>query len=56
MRFDVGLARFLADGYEVKSGVDYGPLHIMQQPEAAAFVERATAFLAAARATIEDKT
>ncbi len=53
MRFDAGLARFLSDGYEVKSGVDYGPLQAISQSEAEAFVQRATAFLVAARAVIE---
>lgn len=49
LAFDSALADFLTDAFEVKLGVDYGPVERMSEAEAKAYVEKARVFLAAAR-------
>ncbi|MBV9993232.1 MAG: HEPN domain-containing protein [Alphaproteobacteria bacterium] len=52
--FDAGLANFLAEGFEKKQGIDYGPeLTFASREEAEAYLARARAFLAAARAVCD---
>lgn len=51
--FSAELAKFLSDGFEVKLGVDYGPVQRMHRAEAETHVERAASFLAAAKTILE---
>jgi len=51
MAFDQELARFLSEGFDTKQGVDYGPeVVLVSRTQAEGYVNRAAAFLAAARA------
>ena len=53
--FDRTLADFLAGGYELKTTVDYGDSAEVNSKSAADALATARAFLAAARAVLEDK-
>ena len=50
MPFDPRLAKFLAEGFDVKQSVDYGPIRLITREEAEEFLTRARTFLAAAKA------
>jgi uncharacterized protein (UPF0332 family) len=51
MPFDAELAQFLREAFETKQGIDYGPeLVAVSREEAEAYLARAEAFIAAAKA------
>jgi uncharacterized protein (UPF0332 family) len=51
LAFDARLVQFLAEGFEKKQGIDYGPeLVFVTRDEATDYIARARAFLATARA------
>jgi uncharacterized protein (UPF0332 family) len=56
MKFDPTLAAFLRQGFDVKQATDYGPHQHLEKADAELFIERAEAFLAAARAAIADRS
>ena len=50
LAFDKTLVDFLAKAFELRQRVEYGPPTFVQRAEAAEYLERANAFLAAAKA------
>jgi uncharacterized protein (UPF0332 family) len=50
MPFDAELAQFLREAFETKQGIDYGPEILVSREEAEDYLNRAAAFIAAAKA------